>query len=107
MIVNNLNQVGVVFVPFEADSILPIYPDTVLTFSIAPKFLQPVSKRREVREAGSPIQDRKDVFGTILNRLEFPAKATVKYFLRLLIPARSNHIRKAYYATRIAIGCYP
>jgi len=40
MIVDNLDIDGIFFFPFEANPILIIYPDTVLSFSLTREFFE-------------------------------------------------------------------
>ncbi len=43
MIINNLNFVGVVIAPYEADAPLIVYPNTILAFAIATQRLKPIT----------------------------------------------------------------
>ncbi len=58
MVIGNFNFIGISLFPHEADPPLVVDPDAILSFSIAGKLLQPVSRRNpEILERFRRIKD--------------------------------------------------
>src|SRR5262245_6072583 len=59
VVVRDFNVEGVSASPYEADPPLIVDPDAVLTLSISPQGLEPVSGRHpEVRERSCPVEEQ-------------------------------------------------
>src|SRR5215813_6356896 len=71
VVVRDFNVEGVSASPYEADPPLIVDPDAVLTLSISPQGLEPVSGRHpEVRERSCPVEEQELSSRRALKRLE-------------------------------------
>src|ERR1700753_334662 len=87
--------VGVAFDPFEADPVLIVYPDRVLSLPVALESLQLVVGRRlQIRQGRRGVQKKQFPSSNSFKRLPFlVAMAFTKERFGLLVIERFNHGR--------------
>jgi hypothetical protein len=112
MVVDDLDIVGVSFMPPETDTPLIVDADAPLSFSVSPQFFQPVRRRdtKEIKAGGCVNQSQFSQGGLLDIPWKSGGKEPAKYFQGFLTPecldhgkivtARDSIVKRYYYAPR-------
>jgi hypothetical protein len=108
VIVDDFHIVSIPPLPPEADPILVIDPNTVLSLPVALEGFQPKSRQIQITERRSGVEDFQSDTCGLLDRLKTPAEFPLQKPLCILVSTRADHtfsiLRYAYYGGKRALA---
>lgn len=93
MIINDLDLVRVTISPDEADAVLVVDPDAVLSSSIAGQRFEPIARERaQIPESARRVHLQQLSLGHPCNTTETATDSSGKQRLGFLVAKRANHL---------------